>query len=123
MKRIKLKKKQLDLLKKYPIYSQDGIENKRILMKFFLPGTSWTWYVTEGDIVPEETKNPENIKDIQFFGLVINGYGESEYGYFNLSQLESASVGIFHPQLDEHYSDGNDIEALRKYLKTLDIEI
>ena len=46
--------------------------------KFFMPGTGWIWYVTEGS--PQE-------EDFLFFGFVVGL--ESEFGYFLLSELES----------------------------------
>ena len=45
--------------------------------KFFLPGTGWTWYVTEGS---------QQEGDFLFFGFVVGL--ESEFGYFLLSELE-----------------------------------
>lgn len=33
---------------KYPMYSQDGKGNDAVVIaKFFLPGSGFTWYVTE----------------------------------------------------------------------------
>ena len=49
---------------------------KLAVAKFFTPDSNWTWYAVEFDG-----------KDT-FFGLV-EGF-ESEYGYFSLSELESA---------------------------------
>lgn len=49
----------------------DGDGNAYV--KFFLPGTQWTWYASEFD--------GEDL----FFGLVIGQ--EKEYGYFSLSEL------------------------------------
>lgn len=46
------------------------------VVKFFMPGTSWTLYATEFD------------REDTFFGL-IEGF-ETELGYFSLSELESA---------------------------------
>ena len=46
--------------------------------KFFLPGTTWTWYVLEG-----EAREDEFI----FYGFVVGI--ESEFGYFLLTELES----------------------------------
>ena len=46
------------------------------VVKFFTPDASWTWYASEFD--------GEDL----FFGLVI-GY-VAEFGYFSLSDLESA---------------------------------
>lgn len=71
------------------LYSTDGIpaDEKRIVVKFFDPCGSWTWYVVEGD--------PEG-EDIRFYGLV-HGQ-EKEWGYFMLSELQSVKgpmgVGI-----------------------------
>jgi len=60
-----------------PIYSQDGKKPKdvKIIVKFFTPDSSWTWYATEFD--PIEGK---------FFGLV-DGF-EKELGYFMLDELQ-----------------------------------
>ncbi len=68
------------LFKKYPIYSQDGKGlGATVIAKFFLPGTGWTWYVTEA--------NEIGGGDWEFFGYV-DGI-EGELGYFTLSQLKS----------------------------------
>jgi hypothetical protein len=52
----------------------DGTDAK-VIVKFFDPCGSWTWYATEFD--GEDT----------FFGLV-KGF-ETELGYFSLSELQS----------------------------------
>lgn len=68
-------------LEKYPLYSQeDKGENAEVLCKFFTPIGSWTWYVLEA----------QKSKEVgyEFFGIVVNGYGEREYGYFTLHELE-----------------------------------
>jgi len=66
------------------LYSQDGKEPQdvKIIVKFFDPSGSWTWYVTEG----EQVENG----DWEFFGLV-DGF-EKELGYFRLSEIEHATV-------------------------------
>jgi hypothetical protein len=61
-----------------PLYSQEAEEEPMVYAKFFLPGTGWTWYVTEGG---------EQEGDFLFFGFVV-GF-DSEFGYFLLSELES----------------------------------
>ena len=53
---------------------------KRVI-KFFLCGTTWSWYVTEG----EEESNG----DWMFFGFV-EGF-EKEWGSFRLSDLTSVT--------------------------------
>lgn len=65
---------------KYPLYSQDGKGNDAVVIaKFFLPGSGFTWYVTEA----EKQANC----DYMFFGYV-EGL-DSELGYFTLSQLQN----------------------------------
>ena len=61
-----------------PLYSQEAEAEPMVYAKFFMPGTGWTWYVTEGS--PQE-------EDFLFFGFVVGL--ESEFGYFLLSELES----------------------------------
>ena len=61
-----------------PLYSQEAEADPVVYAKFFLPGTGWTWYVTEGS--PQE-------EDFLFFGFVVGL--DSEFGYFLLSELES----------------------------------
>ena len=60
------------------LYSQEAEADPMVYAKFFLPGTGWTWYVTEGE---------ERDGDFLFFGFVVGL--ESEFGYFLLSELES----------------------------------
>ncbi len=67
-----------------PLYSQDGKGGEAIVhVKFFTPDSSWTWYVTEGEPVLDESAKEV---DFRFFGLV-DGH-EKELGYFMLSELE-----------------------------------
>ena len=61
-----------------PLYSQEAEAEPMVYAKFFIPGTGWTWYVTECNAQDE---------DFLFFGFVV-GF-ESEFGYFLLSELES----------------------------------
>ena len=61
-----------------PLYSQEAEAEPMVYAKFFMPGTGWTWYVTEG--------SPQD-EDFLFFGFVVGL--ESEFGYFLLSELES----------------------------------
>jgi len=60
-----------------PVYSQEAEADPIVYAKFFLPGTGWTWYVTEGS--PQE-------EEFLFFGFVVGL--EREFGYFLLSELE-----------------------------------
>ena len=60
------------------LYAQEAPAEPTVYGKFFLPGTGWTWYVTEGSA-------QEN--DFLFFGFVVGL--ENEFGYFLLSELEA----------------------------------
>ena len=59
------------------LYETEDIptEEKRVIVKFFTPDSSWTWYAVEFD------------GDDTFFGLV-DGH-DREWGYFSLSELEA----------------------------------
>lgn len=63
--------------KAFPAWaSTDGQgDSAKVIVKFFDPTGSWTWYATEFD--GEDT----------FFGLVCGH--EQELGYFSLSELQS----------------------------------
>lgn len=61
------------------LYAQDGSKDAIVHAKFFTPDSRWTWLVTEGQ---------EEDGDFRFFGYV-KGF-EGEWGYFVLSELESA---------------------------------
>ena len=82
-----------DLEKKLPaLYATEHIEadDKKIIVKYFTPWGSWTWYGAEYD--PEERR---------FFGYVDNGeYGE--WGYFSLEELESVR-GPFGLKIERDY--------------------
>ena len=64
------------VLDKLPsLYTQENEPDPMIQCKFFLPGSSWTWYGIEFD--------GEDL----FFGYVAGDY--PELGYFRLSELQS----------------------------------
>lgn len=77
----KANKKQLP-----PLYSTESVamDDKKLIIKFFDPTGSWTWYACEGD--------PKENGDYLFFGLIIGM--ETEWGYFTLSELRKAKNGI-----------------------------
>lgn len=62
------------------LYSQEGVRDPIVRVRFFTPDSSWTWLVTEGE--------PDG-DDFRFFGYVIGL--EKEWGYFLLSELEAAT--------------------------------
>lgn len=63
------------------LYKQQGVDDPVVYAKFFFPGGSWTWFVTEGQREGD---------DFTFFGYVI-GF-EAEWGYFSLKGLEEVNV-------------------------------
>src|SRR5436305_14031660 len=65
------------------LYAQEAEAEPVVYAKFFLPGTGWTWYVTEGS-------SQEN--DFLFFGYVVGQ--EREFGYFLLSELETVRTPL-----------------------------
>lgn len=70
-------------LAKYPLYSQEGNGKDAVIVcKFFNPYGRGTWYVLEGDKLPDG--------DWEFFGIV--DIYEKEYGYFRLSELQSIVI-------------------------------
>jgi hypothetical protein len=79
-----------------PLYSQEAEPDPTVYAKFILPGTGWTWYVTEGS---------EQEGDFLFFGFVVGL--ESEFGYFLLSELETVrtSLGLA-VERDLHFPEG-----------------
>lgn len=84
------------------LYSDEGtpLEQKRIIIKFFDPTGSWTWYAAEASAVRKSdgeyvklTECPEEEReDVIFFGLVDGDF--REWGNFSLRELEAA-VGMF----------------------------
>jgi hypothetical protein len=85
-------------LKLPPLYTQEGAQDPVVYAKFFTPDSAWTWYATEGSYInsqgtameywdPEQSP-PADAVDFLFFGYVLGQAGE--WGYFLLSELESA---------------------------------
>jgi Protein of unknown function (DUF2958) len=76
------------------LYSQEHERNPVVVVKYFDPVGSWTWYATEGSPVDEDgymDTNKEKV-DFLFFGLVV-GF-EPELGYFSLNELNTAKEGL-----------------------------
>lgn len=103
-------------MSKYPLYSQDGAGvNAVITAKFFYPAGAWTWYVLEYDTNDKDT----------CYGIVINGHGEGEYGYFSLKELQGIrgrfGLGVerdtyFDPIKVGDIHDGGYLENFIKYM-------
>ena len=72
------------------LYSQDGVKDPKVYMKFFIGPT--TWYVTEFDGVDT------------FYGLVINDADPemAEFGYFSFRELLTLKMGYSEVDRDLH---------------------
>ena len=81
-------------------------EDTEIIVKFFDPCGSWTWYATEGERVGD---------DYRFFGFV-RGF-DNELGYFMLNELQevkgSLGLGI---ERDLHFGKHTLAEAMEKQI-------
>ena len=94
-----------------PLYSQDEVADPYVIVKFFTPWTSWTWYATEASVYATDEDGNEVHRplveyvpgdDVLFFGLV-DGL-ERELGYFTLGELESVrGPGGLAIERDRHY--------------------
>jgi Protein of unknown function (DUF2958) len=71
-------------LLKTPLYSTEKRNVAPILVKFFNPCGSGSWYVLEAERLEDG--------DWRFFGLVEGLGGENELGYFVLSELASVRL-------------------------------
>lgn len=84
-----------EILSKLPkLYATENLPKEKQVAqcKFFTPDSSWTWYAIEFD--GSDT----------FFGLASDGQ-YPEYGYFNLSELQSIRGRFGLPvERDRHFS-------------------
>jgi len=84
-------------------------------VKFFSPDAGWTWYASEGSPVDENgyfDTDKEKI-DFLFFGLV-SGF-EVEFGYFSLSELESAHGSLGLPIERDLYFEPKSLRELKEW--------
>lgn len=63
------------------IRATDGVPDALALVKFFAPGSNWTWFASEAGPVFDDGV----LVDVEMFGLVIGA--EVEFGYFSLCEL------------------------------------
>jgi hypothetical protein len=88
------------------LYSQEEKgEDATVIVKFFALGASFRWFATEFD------------GDDTFFGLVQGPWGDVEWGYFSLAELESIKfLGIPGVERDLHFTPKSAAEV-RKSLQ------
>jgi hypothetical protein len=96
-----------EIEKKLPRLNETDGKNpkeRKIIVKYFHPFSSYTAYVLEG------SKTPEG--DWEFFGFV-RGF-ENELGYFTLSELESVKVHGLPIERDMHFGEHMLAEAMEE---------
>ena len=76
------------------LYSQEQERDPLVVVKYFDPVGSWTWYATEGSPVDEEGYMDTTKEKVDFllFGLVVGHV--PELGYFSLNELKTAKEGL-----------------------------
>jgi len=73
------------------LYAQENKgEDAIAYVKYFLPGTGWTWYATEFDGTD------------RFFGLTVGQF--TELGYFSLKELASVRSPGWRLKVERDYS-------------------
>ena len=84
-----------EILKSYPLYSQDGKGKDAVCVAIFFIGHV-RWFVLEGQ--------PEG-NDTTLFTIVC-GLHETEYGYTSVNEMESVKVDGSKYGVDEIFQDG-----------------
>jgi len=86
-----------------PLYSQEHEPDPLVVVKFFHPLSTWTWYAYEGS--PVDTNgyfDPDKEKvDFLFFGWVNGDF--PELGYFSLSEMQAVEVMGLGIERDLHF--------------------
>ena len=98
-----------DLESKLPaMYSNENKDPRctEIIIKYFHPFSSWTWYVTEGDKQKDGT--------YLFFGLVRGT--ETELGYFSEKELSEIKIMGLGVERDLHFGEHMLSEAQEKQI-------
>ena len=77
-------------LKKTPYKSTDGIplDEKKVIARYFMPGTACTWYVLEDDMFFSDENRTQINDSMIVFGATTLGHG-MELGSFSLEELFS----------------------------------
>lgn len=78
-------------LKKTPYASTDGTprDEKKVIARYFLPGTACTWYVLEDDSFFADEAKTQTSEDMTVFGAATLGYG-LELGSISLKDVFAA---------------------------------
>jgi hypothetical protein len=79
-----------EIIKKLPaLYSQEKVEDPKVMVKFFTPDSSFTWFIIEGE-------KEENEEWMFFSKVYSHNCPEGELGYVALSELQKVrgSLGL-----------------------------
>ncbi len=79
-----LNKEKLDMMfKDYPLYSQENIEDKKVILEIFIPYQNMYWLILEGNCEDD---------DFIFFGYC--HITDSEFGYVSFNELYSLDCDV-----------------------------
>lgn len=105
----------LSALKKTPYASTDGTprDEKKVIARYFLPGTGCTWYVLEDDSFFADEAKTQPEENMVVFGAATLGYG-LELGPISLKEIFETR-GPFGLQAERDIS----VKPLAETLETL----
>lgn len=87
-----------EIFKEYPLYSQEFISNKKVLIEFYIPNQNMYWLMTEGSL-------EEN--DFIMFGYChIN---DSEFGYVSFNELKKYRYTIKYKVYNRYLEELKDL--------------
>jgi hypothetical protein len=78
----------ISAIRKTPYASTDGIpkDSKKVIARYFMPGTACTWYVLEDDMFFNDDARTQPSEDMIVFGASTLGHG-LELGSISLKEL------------------------------------
>lgn len=71
------------MFKNYPLYSQDSVKNKKVVLEVFIPNQNMYWLLLEGN---------READDFIFFGYC--RITDSEFGYTSFNELYNLDYGL-----------------------------
>ena len=86
------------------LYDQEKTDDHFVYLKYFLPTSNWTWFVTEGEAKGD---------DFLFYGFVIGL--EEEWGYFTLKQLKEIKFRGLTVERDLYFKQENFSSCLKRW--------
>lgn len=88
-------------------------------VKFFLPGSGWTWYASEGSPVDENGYYDTEAEKVDFFFFGLVAGFEVELGYFALSELGSIQSQLGLPVERDLDFEPKSLQELKAYHQQL----